>query len=205
MPTMHILLPFDDPGVGCVASVPIGSEAAKCEVEENMTEYLFKATDGYQATNGGDYRYRLNRWTRHEKIDPCVSGWHLARNQQILHWLSPTLWLAEACPDHEPVDHGDKVVTCKTRLVERLDTWNDRTARLFAADCAETALALASSPDPRSVEAVRVARLFAEGEASLAELDAARDAAWSAAWSAAESAARAVQYRNLLRYLELPE
>ena len=80
---------------------------------------------------------------------------------------------------------------------------NDRQRRHFACDCAESVLHLAN--DPRSSEAVRVARLYADGRATDDELaaawaaardaarDAARAAAWAAAWAAASAAARAAR------------
>ena len=81
---------------------------------------------------------------------------------------------------------------------------NDRQRRHFACDCAESVLHLAN--DPRSSEAVRVARLYADGRATDDELaaawaaardaarDAARAAAWAAAWAAASAAARAAAW-----------
>jgi hypothetical protein len=71
---------------------------------------------------------------------------------------------------------------------------NDRSRRLFVCDCADDALARIAEPDPRSVVAVAVARRFATGPATAAELDAAtgaaRDAAMDAATGAAMDAAR---------------
>jgi hypothetical protein len=66
-----------------------------------------------------------------------------------------------------------------------------RQRRLFACECAERALTLIDNPDPRSVEAIRVARAYAVGEATDQQLAAARAEAWDAAWDAASSAARA--------------
>lgn len=170
---------------------------------------LFKALDGVNPVNGGDGRYPgVGRWTRHldpDRLEPCRYGFHLARGPQVLEWLAPTLYVAEACPDHSPVEAGGKVVTCRVRLVERLDRWDETTARLFAADCAEAALlgerACGREPDERSWLAVEAARRFARGEIGRAELSdaryaaeyaagyAARYATESAAWSAAGSAA----------------
>jgi len=64
---------------------------------------------------------------------------------------------------------------------------SDRQRRHFACDCAESVLH--PSNDPRSSEAVRVARLYADGRATEDELDAARDAARAAARTAAGDAA----------------
>ena len=162
-----------------------------------MSDLYFKATDGMSATHGGSYRYPgLGRWTRHldpDRLDPCSYGYHLARNEQILGWLAPTLWIAEPCPDHLPVEDGNKIVTCRVRLVERLVSWDDRSARLFAADCAEAVVHL-TGPDARCVEAIRVARAFANGEATRTEVAAARDAASAAAWDAASAAAWAAAW-----------
>jgi len=63
--------------------------------------------------------------------------------------------------------------------------------RLLAAAVAERALMAAGVTDSRSWEAIRVARLFAMGEATEAELD----AAWAAADAAAAEAAEAMAAR----------
>lgn len=133
--------------------------------------------------------------------EPCVSGYHLCRRGDLVSWLGPAIWEAKA--GDVIIDRFNKVVTDRARLVRRLDTWNDRTARLFAADCAERALTLVANPDSRSVEAIRVARLFANGEATKDELSAAARAAAgaasvAAAWAAAE---REWQTNRLMHYL----
>src|SRR5690606_37861600 len=119
---------------------------------------LFKALDGLRPVHGGDGRYPdVGQWTEHldpQQLEPCVYGYHLTRGPQVLGWLGPTLYVAEACPDHPPVDDGNKLVTCRVRLVRRLDRWDETSARLFAADCAEAALlgerASGREPDERS-------------------------------------------------------
>jgi hypothetical protein len=91
------------------------------------------------------------------------------------------------------VDHGDKLVVGEARLVRRCSTWDDRVARLFAADCAERALRrerrCGREPDSRSWAAVRAARTFANGTISDEDLAASRAAAWEAASAAAWEAA----------------
>lgn len=90
----------------------------------------------------------------------------------------------------------------KLWVVLREECIDARTLRLFAAWCARGALALVGNPDPRSVAACDVAERFANGEATVDELaaaraaarDAARDAAWAAAWDAARAAARAAAW-----------
>jgi hypothetical protein len=157
---------------------------------------FYKTLNGLQATNGGQHRYPgVGRWTRHldpDQLQPCQYGYHLAKDGQLLDWLAPTVYEAEPCPDHPPVEAGGKWVTCRVRLVRRC-VWDDRVARLFAADVAESALlgerALGREPDRRSWAAVGVARRFAIGEADAAERAAARDAASAAARAAARDAA----------------
>ena len=140
----------------------------------------------------------------------CRNGIHLCRREDLIHWLGPAIFLAEAA-DGPVVDAGDKIVVRKARLVERLDTWNETTARLFAADCAEQALQfIPGSHQEPFVAAINAARGFARGEISDKERDAAWDAAWAAAraaaraaaWDAARDAARAWQTERLFDYLE---
>ena len=76
--------------------------------------------------------------------------------------------------------------------VLRLDLIDARTLRLFACDCAERTLdrrrAAGREPDPRSMEAVRVARLYADGKATADELGAAHAASCDAAARAVAAA-----------------
>jgi hypothetical protein len=91
-------------------------------------------------------------------------------------------------------------------LLLREPFFSKKDLRLFAVWCAREALKLIDTPDERSINAVLVAERFANGEATVAELEAAysaaelaadsatnlvaRLAAYSAAYSAADSAAR---------------
>jgi hypothetical protein len=73
----------------------------------------------------------------------------------------------------------------------------DRVARLFACDCAERVLPVFERECPGDVrprEAIAVARRYAAGAASEAEMAAARDAAGAAAWAAARDAAWAAAW-----------
>ena len=161
---------------------------------------LYKVTDDRgRSMHGGSGQWRKNRWRSVSgELKPCVSGLHLCREQDLVHWLGQVIWEAEVHPDAVVIEAEDKVVVSRARVVRRLDTWNDRTARLFAADCAERVVHLCGD-DPRPREAIEAARRYANGEATDDELAAARDAAWSAAaraaardaaWDAARAAAR---------------
>lgn len=165
---------------------------------------LYKVLDAKRrAIHGGWGCYPdVGEWTEHldrGRLVPCVYGYHLVYLSDLSRWLGPTIYEAEPCPDHEPVDRDGKVVTCSVRLT-RQTAWDETSARFFAADCAEMALLgereCGREPDERAWDAVRVARAFARGEATdsqrSAAWEAARDVAWAAMWDAAGDAARAV-------------
>jgi len=118
------------------------------------------------------------------ELVPCENGYHLCRDVQVLDWLGPALFEAEY--RGEVVEAGDKVVVREARLLRRLETWNDRTARLFACDCAERVLPLFEGEHPadtRPREAIETARRYANGEATVKELAAARVAAGAARYA----------------------
>lgn len=71
---------------------------------------------------------------------------------------------------------------------------DNRQRRLFSCNCADAALTLVAGPDPRIVDSVRVSRLYADGRAADAQLDACWDAgaAFRAAiWSCWDAGAAA--------------
>ena len=192
------------------------------------TEILYKTLT---ADGRGPYsrsRWELPRGRRGKWMPPvarlvhCVSGYHLCREGDLVQWLDERIYTAEYRGDR--IDGDNKIVVAEARLVKRLDTWNERTARLFACDCAARALRRITrkfgKQDKRSGDAIKVARRFANGEATANELTSAAraaSAAWaeraaSAAWSAsaawaaraesAESAAeRKWQTKRLHEYL----
>jgi hypothetical protein len=129
------------------------------------------------------------------RLVECELGYHLAENKQVLDWLSARLFEAET--RYKVLRYTDKCNARQVRLLREFTTWNERTERLFACDCAERALARVANPDPRSVAAIETARRFANGTATKDELaaaaaaaDAAADAR-AAAWAAADAAANA--------------
>ena len=83
---------------------------------------------------------------------------------------------------------ADKIAASRRRVLWMADA--TRVLHLYACRCAEHALALIPSPDPRSVRAIEIKRSWLDGKATIEELDAARDAAWVAASAAARAAAR---------------
>src|SRR5690606_13529520 len=112
---------------------------------------------------------------------------------QALTWCDSSAWLIEL--DGEIIEADDKLCARRGRLVRRLDAWDERSARLLAADCAERVLPIFERERPndaRPRKAIEAARAYARGEIRAAAWDAARDAAWAAAgdaWDAARDAA----------------
>ena len=140
------------------------------------------------------------------ELIPYVTGYHVYTPKQLLEWTGPTIWEVEV-RRRRLVDAGHMTVVRSARIVAPT-RWNERTARLFACDCAARALRrerrAGREPDKRSWDAVRVARLYAEGQGRKQELIAAGVAAgyawtatgyaWTAsdvAWTAGKAAAKA--------------
>ena len=81
---------------------------------------------------------------------------------------------------------SDKIAGRNRKVLWMADA--DSALRLFACDCAKEACRVAKHTDERSLNAIRVARLYAEGRATSDELAAALDAALDAAWVATGAA-----------------
>jgi hypothetical protein len=120
---------------------------------------------------------------------PCENGLHLVRESGLVDWINANLYEAEC--KGETVEKDEHVIVCrKARLLRRVDTWDERTTRLFACDCAEHVIHFYENLYPGDVRlryCIDTARAFANGKATEAELAAARDAA-AAAWTAADAA-----------------
>jgi hypothetical protein len=97
------------------------------------------------------------------------------------------------------IHQADKSVAEQARLIRKVETWNDKTLRLYAADCAERVLGLYEKQYPkndRPRKAIQAARDFANGLINKDAADAAADAANAAAYTAANAAyaAKAAAY-----------
>jgi len=151
--------------------------------------------------NGGTGKWPLPRngepgeWHRvRGPLVPRENALHLCRREDLIYWLGPAIFAAESAGD-EWLEEKSKVCVRRARLVHHIETWNERTARLFAADCAEHVLPnweRLYPYDDRVRKTIETARLFARGEVDIYALRAAYLAARSAALSAsaADSAAR---------------
>lgn len=101
---------------------------------------------------------------------------HLCRGErQLLEWLGPEIWTAEI--DGPVAEGNDKIGCLRARLIRRVDSWTDQSARLFACDCVEHTLlreqASGRNLDPKSWTVIEVVRRFITGEATDEELGAA--------------------------------
>ena len=161
-----------------------------------MTDRLYKwmlRRDGQLVTavQKNPWPVAVGGWTAKESPVLCESGWHGMAEKDVLQHLpselGAELWVVETRGRRLIGD--DKFAAPRMRLVECIGVTDDSNLRLFACDVAEDAMSLIDSPDPRSVQAVEVARRFAVGEATEGELAAARDSAREAARGAAEAAA----------------
>jgi hypothetical protein len=182
-----------------------------------MTLYKVLDADG-RSCNGGNMQWSLptknndGTWTPGEwmpeiegPLVECRNGYHIATLEQLPYWLNARIFVAEV--EGELIESSDKKkwVARKVRLVSET-AWNERTARLFACDCAEHVLYLYERKypdDKRPRAAIETARKYANGEATRVELGAERTAAWDAAWAAAMGAERKWQSLRLAEYLEV--
>jgi len=102
-------------------------------------------------------------------------------------WLDEALWVAEI--GGGIVDGDGKSAGRYGRLLYRVETWSDQTARLFAADCAEST----GLKDGRAKDAILAARRFAFGLISSDDLAAAEHFSWGMGCDGIRVAAFAAQ------------
>ncbi len=158
----------------------------------------FKYLNGDEATHARGFRWPLpavkdGKWVAGSPVAvagtlvPCERGLHLCRVIDLTQWSGSDLYVAQY--RGERVDCAAKIVVREARLVAKVETITDRTWRHFACDCAEHVLPLFTARYPndnRPADAIRIARLFADGKVTAA----ARAAAWAAARDATWDAER---------------
>ena len=119
-----------------------------------------------------------------DNIVPCQRGYHLCRAEDLICWLNEEIYEAEG--RGKSIRHENKDVFEQARLIRKIETWNERTDRLFAVDCAEHVLPIFEKQypnDDRPRKAIHAARDFVDGKISKESLDAARDAEGRVAWT----------------------
>lgn len=136
-----------------------------------MTFYKVLAADGKSPYHGGSGTWFVPAGKRAAKWMPaikdvklCHRGYHVTTIDKLPTWIGPTLYEAEV--RGQVIAGDDKSVAEQARLVRKVDTWNDKTLRLFAADCAEHVLGLYEKAYPndfRPRDAIRATRDFANG------------------------------------------
>jgi hypothetical protein len=162
------------------------------------------------ACNGGSGKWNLpqngkpGKWMpKIEKVIPCESGYHLCREEDLILWLNEEIYEAEGRGEFIRHDNN-KDVFGEARLIRKLEGWNKKSKRLFAADCAERVLPIFEKEyptDSRPRKAIEASRKFANRKITMKNMTiagdaagAAGDAAWAArnaAWGAGDAAGAA--------------
>jgi hypothetical protein len=167
--------------------------------EELLTDCtVYKFLNGREAAYAPRFRYRLGAWKPaiEGQLVVCRNAYHGLRSQDLSQWIARGLFVIES--RDEWLEYGNKLYTRgPVRIIEHLKGWNERAARLAAADFAEAVLPIfekARPGDERPRRAIQAARDYANGEigaAAWAAAGAAAGDAWDAAWDAAGAAAGA--------------
>ena len=184
-----------------------------------MADRYWKVLDANgRSCHGGSFRWSLPTWDARKgwvpgewtppitNLEPCARGYHVCRDEDLLVWLGPRIYACEV--RGTIIEAENKVAVTSVRLTCPTP-WDETAARLFAVECAADALPIferRSPNDSRVADALEVAFRYAVGDATDAELaaaragaidaaraavgDAAGDAAWASAWPAAGDAAR---------------
>ena len=139
----------------------------------------FKLRDGQDLVAGRTYKVE-------GPLRLCEHGLHASiRAIDALEYAPDTVVSRVECSGD--IIHGEDKLVCSQRKV----LWCrdvSKELRLWACDCAETALMIAEVTDERCWNAIDVSRGYAVGIATVEQLATARSPAWCAAWSFAQSA-----------------
>ena len=167
-----------------------------------MIYYKVLAVDGVSPQHGGFGKWfvpkgeRVGKWMPAIKdISLCSRGYHFVTLEQLPKCVGPTLYEIEV--RGQIIHASDKSVAEQARLVRRIETCNDKTLRLYAADCAERVVSLYEKyhpTDTRPRKAIQAARDFAKGKITAEELKAAAAATYAAASAYATYAATYAAY-----------
>lgn len=165
-----------------------------------QTQYAWHFSNGY--LSNGDNRQIVTGMSlacKPEEIRLCNDGdgYGFHASKRIIDALgyAPGNVLSYCEMGGRIIEGDDQLVASQCRHVIIADI--ERTLHEFALWCAEEALGVVDNPDPRSVNAVEVKRLWLDGKATDSELAVAQAAAWGAArdaWGEAWVTARVVAH-----------
>ena len=172
--------------------------------------YKFLTEDNKGRYSGFDFTEYLpadqpGKWLpKVDKLEMCKSGYHACKKADVFEWLEAQMYEVEFSGKKLKGDNKD--CAQEMRFIRKIESYNDKTLRLFACWCVEEVLPIYEKEYPndnRPRSAIEVAKRYANGKATKDELyaarDAARDAAWDAARDAAWDAARAAAIKTQLR------
>jgi len=150
----------------------------------------------YLPTKKKDGSWKSGKWMPKVKgeLEPCMNGYHICRPTDLIHWLDEAIFEVEY--KGKLVKDSDKCVVREARLLRKIETWDEKSARLFAADCAERVLPIYEKEYPNNNaprKTIQAVRDYANGKINKNQL--------AAAWAAASDAAREWQTKRLFRYL----
>ena len=160
-----------------------------------MTYYKFLAPGRVPPYRGGDPWPEPGIWThRVDRPALCQRGWHLCRPMDLAAHIHAELWIVESAPRCRVIEGDDKVVVSRARLVSRVETWNDETARACAYAFADRAVRVHAVAALRAAGRDQQADMLAAlapivDEKTAAHASAAAGDAGSAAWYAGAGAA----------------
>ena len=160
-----------------------------------MTDKLYRhflSDDGCLANSDGRKVVVGETYRIEDEPILCDYGFHASKCIIDALQYSPGAMVCQVQLGGTIIDGDDKVVAQERTVLWMYDA--TRVLHEFALWCAEEALKLVDKPDPRSLEALRIKRLWLDGGATDEELSTARDAARAAAWDAAWDAARAAAW-----------
>jgi hypothetical protein len=80
----------------------------------------------------------IGNWVHTDRdVDPCRSGIHACRLEDLPLWLQPELWTIELAGD--VIETPLKVVAATARLLQRVDAWDEAAGGAYALACARRA------------------------------------------------------------------
>jgi len=160
-----------------------------------MQAYKFLRKEGKLiVSDRNNHKWKIGKWYSVEgEVIICRNGFHASKRplDALKYVNGNVIGLVEYRGDI--IDRQDKLASREMRIVQAYH-WTEDDNIAMQAYCASLVLHIfekAHPDDPRVRECINVMRQYARGNATLAEMDAARSAARTAAQFAAGPAARA--------------